>query len=78
MSSKYFLLTKQENTPVSENDKNQIVFLNNGLTFILPEINLEYYYRYGLFENGIIEWAKQLCSKTEVFWILERIQEHIH
>ena len=67
MSTKYFLLTKDENTPVTENAKNQIVFLNNDLTFILPEINLDYYYKFGLFESGIMEWAKQLCSKTDVF-----------
>ena len=67
MTTKYFLLTKDNNTPLTENDKNQILFLNRGLTFILPEINLDYYNRCGLFESGIMEWAKQLCSKNSVF-----------
>lgn len=67
MTTKYFLLTKQENEPLTENDRNQMAFFNRGLTYILPETNLDYYHKYGLFESGVIEWAKQLCSKTEVF-----------
>ena len=67
MSTKYFLLTKNPNKSTSENEENQIVFLNSSLTFVLPSVNLDYYSAYGLFENGLIEWAKQLCGKSKNF-----------
>ena len=67
MSTKYFLLTKNPNKSTSENEENQIVFLNSSLTFVLPAVNLDYYSAYGLFENGLIEWAKQLCGKSKNF-----------
>jgi FkbM family methyltransferase len=67
MSTPYFLLTKDEKAPLTENSRNQILFVNQGLTFILPEINMDYYYKCGLFESGIMEWGKQLCSKNDVF-----------
>lgn len=67
MTTRYFLLIKNKDKPLTENSQNQILFVNQDLTFLLPETNLDYYYRSGLFEAGIIEWAKQLCSKNDVF-----------
>ena len=67
MTTKYFILTKEKESPLWENDKNQLVFLNRDLSFILPQVNLDYYSRKGLFESGLIEWSKQLCSKNTLF-----------
>jgi FkbM family methyltransferase len=39
--------------------------MNHGTTYILPQINIDYYIKNGLFENQLIEWAKQLCSKEK-------------
>jgi hypothetical protein len=67
MTTKYFILTRSKNDPVNDNTNNQIINLNNNQTFILPQINMEYYSNYGLFENSLIEWVKQLCSKDKIF-----------
>lgn len=67
MTTKYFLLTKNPSKSTSDNNDNQLVFLNNPLSFILPAVNLDYYAAFGLFENGLIEWAKQLCGSTKNF-----------
>lgn len=62
MSTKYFILTK---THTTKNENDQIVNMNHGTTYILPQINIDYYIKNGLFENQLIEWAKQLCSKEK-------------
>jgi FkbM family methyltransferase len=67
MSSSYFLLTKPTHTPVDKREEDQIVYLNNRRIFILPEINLDYYVKHGLFESHLIEWCKQFCRKDRVF-----------
>jgi FkbM family methyltransferase len=64
MSSKYFILSKNENNLVDDNNDNNIVLLN-GLTFILPANNIGYYTSNGLFENRLIEWCKQFCDKSQ-------------
>lgn len=64
MTTKYFILTKS-NKEVNNNSDNQIFFLNNYQTYILPQINIEYYSKYGLFENNLIEWSKQFCKKDK-------------
>jgi FkbM family methyltransferase len=65
MSTKYFILTKNENTNISDNTENQIVFLNNNNTFILPQVNIGYYTTRGLFEASLIDWSKQFCDKNK-------------
>ena len=60
MSCKYFILTKPTNN-TSNDDNNQIMLLNSK-TFILPQTNIDYYMKYGLFEKYIIESVKQFCS----------------
>jgi FkbM family methyltransferase len=67
MSCKYFILTKPNNKDVSYNNENQIVFLNNSKTYILPHVNIEHYIKYGLFESNLIDWVKQFCNKEKIF-----------
>jgi FkbM family methyltransferase len=63
MSTKYFILSK-EDTINNEND--QIIFINRVTTYILPQVNMEYYANHGLFENQLIEWTKQLVTKDKI------------
>lgn len=67
MSTKYFILTKSQTSSIEDNTDNQIMCLNKGQTFILPQINLNYYNDKGLFENQLLEWSKQLCSPDKIF-----------
>lgn len=67
MSTNYFILTKRSDKGSMDNEHNQIYHLNSSLTFILPAVNIDYYTKHGLFESGLIEWSKQLCSPTKAF-----------
>ena len=67
MSCKYFILTKPNNKDIINNNENQIVYLNNLKTYILPQVNIDYYIKYGLFESNLIDWIKQFCSKEKIF-----------
>lgn len=69
MTTKYFLLTRPLGGRADDNTDNQIVHLNPGKrqVFLLPEVNLDYYWRRGLFECQLIEWSKQFCNKNKVF-----------
>jgi FkbM family methyltransferase len=69
MSTKYFLLSKSASAKTDDNTDNHIVHLNPGKRnmFLLPEVNLDYYWKKGLFECQLIEWAKQFCNKDKVF-----------
>lgn len=65
MSTKYFLLTKNENKSVTDNSDNQIVVLNKSLVYVLPQNDVNYYASNGMFESSLIEWCKQFCSKNK-------------
>jgi FkbM family methyltransferase len=67
MTTKFFILSKTPNENISNNENNQIVYLNNRIVHILPEVNIDYYCKYGLFENQLIEWCKQFLKKDKVF-----------
>jgi len=69
MSTNYFLLSRPSHTNTDDNADNQIIHLNPGkrLIFLLPEVNLDYYWRKGLFECQLIEWSKQFCKPDKVF-----------
>lgn len=69
MATKYFLLTKSDRSRTDDNTDNQIVHLNPGKrqVFLLPEVNLDYYSRRGLFECQLIEWSKQFCKPGKTF-----------
>jgi FkbM family methyltransferase len=61
MSTKYFILAKPKNKSVNDNTENQIIYLNN-IVHILPQVNMDYYIKYGLFESNLIEWVTQFCK----------------
>ena len=69
MSTKYFILTRSSNSRTYDNSENQIINLNpeKRQIFLLPEVNLDYYWRKGLFESQLIEWSKQFCNKDKIF-----------
>jgi FkbM family methyltransferase len=67
MSSSYFMLAKPKGTDVGTTHDDQIVYLNNRNVYILPEVNIDYYAKKGLFESILIEWCKQYCSKHRLF-----------
>lgn len=66
-TTKYIVLSKDNRDAIQDNSKNQIFFINNPLTYLLPAVNHDYYVRYGLFENALIEWCKQFCKKDCAF-----------
>ena len=69
MSTKYFILTKPKDSSINitDNSKNQIVFLNDDRNcYFLPQNLMTCYYENGLFESNIIEWCKQFCSLDKV------------
>lgn len=69
MSTKYFLLSRSSTRKTDDNTDNHIMHLNPGKRqmFLLPEVNLDYYWKRGLFECQLIEWAKQFCNPTKLF-----------
>jgi len=62
--SDYFILTKQSNSDVSNDEKNQFMYVKDKV-YILPKNNATYYIGNGLFEKGLIEWCKQFCKKDK-------------
>lgn len=67
MSTEYFILTGPESGE-HDADSSQIVTLSrDSVTYILPKSNLNYYCSYGLFENQLIEWSRQFCSRDKIF-----------
>lgn len=67
MSTSYFLLMNSGTKPVDEISEDQVYYPNSKNVYLLPRVNLEYYTKNGLFENYLIEWSKQLCSKDKAF-----------
>jgi FkbM family methyltransferase len=63
----YFLLSKPNHGSVDNNTDNQLVYLNRRKIFLLPEINIDYYSKNGLFECQLIEWCKQFCKPDQIF-----------
>jgi FkbM family methyltransferase len=62
--SDYFILTKQSNGDVGNDEKNQFMYVKDKV-YILPKNNANYYISNGLFEKGLIEWCKQFCKKDQ-------------
>lgn len=67
MSTSYFALSKSKYATVDDNADNQIVYLNSRNVFLLPEVNIDYYAKNGLFECQLIDWCKQYCKKDRIF-----------
>lgn len=64
MLCEYFILTKQSNSQIDNDDKNQIISLKDKV-YILPKNNIYYYTCNGLCEKNLIEWCKQFCDKDK-------------
>ena len=69
MSTKYFIMSRNNDKPVYNNDSNQIIHLNssNLLCYVLPQNLMTCYCNNGLFESSLIDWCKQLCGKDKIF-----------
>ena len=67
MSTNYFILTKIKNTEIANNEENKVMVFDSRDIHILPQSNLEYYIKHGLFENLLIDWCKQYCSQNTTF-----------
>jgi FkbM family methyltransferase len=67
MSTNYIIFTKDKNSSTDDNRNNQIFFINNQQTYLMPSVNHTYYAERGLFENNLIEWTKQFCKKDQLF-----------
>lgn len=67
MTTKYFILTKDAASNIDDDTNNQIFYTNSSQAYILPRVNLDYYASNGLFENHLINWASQFCSRDKVF-----------
>jgi len=65
---RYFILLKNKTDPIYDNTNNEIINIEEKkLTYILPYNNINYLEINGLFENTLIEWAKQFCNKDKTF-----------
>jgi FkbM family methyltransferase len=58
----YFILSKQNNYNIINDDKNQIIYVKDKI-YILPSNNISYYISNGLFEKKLIEYCKKFCNK---------------
>jgi len=67
MSTKYIVVSKNDQDPIYENRGNQIFNINNSLTYLMPSVNHVYYAQNGLFESFLIDWCKQYCNKDSIF-----------
>ena len=68
MSTSYSILSKSSPASTTDNDENQIMYLNDSrLSYILPRTLMSCYCNDGLFESGLIEWSKQFCSTNATF-----------
>lgn len=67
MSTPYFILTKPVNRSVADTADDQVVYLGPRLHYILPQVNIDYYAKRGLFESSLIDWCKQFLTQDKVF-----------
>uniref|UniRef100_A0A6C0JL80 Methyltransferase FkbM domain-containing protein n=1 Tax=viral metagenome TaxID=1070528 RepID=A0A6C0JL80_9ZZZZ len=63
MTTKYFILTNPDEE-ITNIDDQQLYFINNKKTFILPYNNINYYSQNGLFESNLIQWAKTVFGNS--------------
>lgn len=67
MSTPYFILTKPVNRSVADTADDQVVYLGPRLHYILPQVNIDYYAKRGLFESSLIDWCKQFLKPDKSF-----------
>ena len=61
-------MTKNQNSKINDNTDNQIIQLNNSSFYLLPQTIFDYYSKYGLFENNLIQWClDNFSNKNKVF-----------
>lgn len=60
----YFILTKQNNCDITNDEKNQFIYVKNKV-YILPKNNIGYYISNGLFEKDLIDWCRQFCNTNQ-------------
>jgi FkbM family methyltransferase len=65
MSTEYFILTKNKEKDVYNNKENQIITVNEKKVYLLPQVNIDYYVKRGLFEANLIDWSKQFCHSNK-------------
>lgn len=65
MSCQYFILSKNKDKKLTDNDDNNYSILLNKDNYILPYNNVCYYMGNGLFENSLIEWCKELGNSDK-------------
>jgi FkbM family methyltransferase len=62
----YLVLSRHPSTPLTDHDEEQLLRLRRRHAILLPAIDIAYYAEHGLFEAGLIEFSKQLCSPDAV------------
>jgi len=68
MSQTFFILNKNSNDNFTNNNFNTIhTFTNTSNSYLLPQNLLTDYIQRGLFEQNLIDWTKQFCSKSKNF-----------
>lgn len=67
MSTQYFILAKSPSQSIANNDENQVATFPRKTVYLLPQVNLDYYCKYGLFENQLIDWCMQFCRSDKIF-----------
>ena len=65
MSCKYFILTKPQNKEITNNDTNQIIYLNNYKSYIYKQSNLSIVCSNKSIRDFYHNWAK---SFDEIFF----------
>lgn len=65
MSCQYFILSKNKDKKINDNEDNNSVILLNKDNYILPYNNIYYYLNNGLFENSLIEWCKEMGNSEK-------------
>ena len=63
MTTKYFILTNSDED-TSNTGNQQLYFINNKKTFILPYNIINYYSQNGLFESNLIQWARNVFGTS--------------
>ena len=61
----YFILSKDKNKEITNNDASYIV-VNNKYNYMLPYNNIYSHLDKGIFKNSIIEWCKELSNKDRI------------
>jgi FkbM family methyltransferase len=67
MTTSYFILSKNIDKPINDDNENNITFLKNKLIYLLPYNLIDYYISNGLYEKNIIEFCKNFKNDNKIF-----------